>query len=73
MLVLIGGVPIFKTGCCVYVVYLGLQACSGGHEEGVGGEEGSVGLGSGCSTGEGSRGGQLRDTCMLLCGAVCVW
>ena len=67
---LIGGVLMSRPGCCVYVVYLGLQACSGGHEEGVGGEEGSVGLGSGCSIGEGSREGQLLDTCTLLCGVV---
>ena len=58
-IVSIGGVLISRPGCCADVVYVGLQACSGGHEEGVGGEEGSVGLGGGCSIGEGSREGRL--------------
>ena len=61
VIVSIGGVLISRPGCCAYVVYVGLQACSGGHEEGVGGEEGGVGLGGGRSIGEGSRECQLLD------------
>ena len=57
----IGGVLISRPGCCAYVVYVGLQACSRGDEEGVGGEEGGVGLGGGRSIGEGSRECQLLD------------
>ena len=65
------GALMFVTGCdCVYVNYSGLQACSGGHEERVRGEQGSEGSGRGCSTGEASWGGELGYNCLWRCGAM---